>query len=547
MRINTQNYYQYVNEVGVDNFTPGLKKMHDVIDTLTTAGTNWSQYVIYKDRIDKQFEALEMFMDEKMAEKSFNKSSFKKEAFKDEQTTKQTEPSTKSESPAYSQTNKKSEKPLVKKAANKKPQQSDDGDSDDKGYKKPDIKGKSVELISPEVSFIKRFVLLHNKIKTKEQIVGFIRALQKAIIERKIRKTSRYAKMIEGIQSQLVSIYQRMGQEIKLQFSESDLNKYYKIAGAEMVMPSVRFIKAYYSLQGKEVNKHKASNLLNRIEKSINREELSSEDKYFKYIRQIKHSLESFLKQQGKQVLKISEAELNGLEGVLKECGCHDMKGFEYEETDEEELSGMENEIGDKEQPVTNPKQSNKKAPFKTVLNSEQVVNLKSDKLNFTGKWLSFIGNPSKGFTAMIYGKPKLGKSYLAIDFAGYLARNHGKVLYAAYEEGFDDTLQQKLKEKNVVHPNLYVSDYLPSNIKGYGFVFIDSVNRAGLSPEHIQELEAKNPNTSFVYVFQTTKDGKFRGANEHQHNVDVVITIPQKGLAVQNGRYNQGAEMRIF
>lgn len=49
------------------------------------------------------------------------------------------------------------------------------------------------------------------------------------------------------------------------------------------------------------------------------------------------------------------------------------------------------------------------------------------------------------------------------------------------------------------------------------------------------------------VPLFQTTKDGKFRGANSFQHDVDVVIDIPEKGRAVQMGRFNQGGEMYIF
>jgi hypothetical protein len=39
------------------------------------------------------------------------------------------------------------------------------------------------------------------------------------------------------------------------------------------------------------------------------------------------------------------------------------------------------------------------------------------------GKWKELIGDPSVGFTAMVFGKPKMGKSYLCIEFAGYLAR----------------------------------------------------------------------------------------------------------------------------
>jgi predicted ATP-dependent serine protease len=81
----------------------------------------------------------------------------------------------------------------------------------------------------------------------------------------------------------------------------------------------------------------------------------------------------------------------------------------------------------------------------------------------------------------MVFGKPKMGKSYLCMDFAGCLARNHGKVVYVA------------------------------------------------------------------KFVFQTTKEGKFRGANIFQHDVDVVIEVPEKGKAIQMGRFNQGGEIWIF
>jgi len=37
------------------------------------------------------------------------------------------------------------------------------------------------------------------------------------------------------------------------------------------------------------------------------------------------------------------------------------------------------------------------------------------------------------------------------------------------------------------------------------------------------------NPDKSFVFVFQTTKDGKFRGANTFQHDVDSVVAVPEK------------------
>src|SRR6476646_11932527 len=96
------------------------------------------------------------------------------------------------------------------------------------------------------------------------------------------------------------------------------------------------------------------------------------------------------------------------------------------------------------------------------IMNSMDFANMEFDTLGFTGKWLELIGDPSSNFTAMIFGRPKMGKSYLCVDFAGYLARNHGKVLYVANEEKLDATLQMKLNDKDVKHENLFVSDYLP-------------------------------------------------------------------------------------
>jgi len=147
----------------------------------------------------------------------------------------------------------------------------------------------------------------------------------------------------------------------------------------------------------------------------------------------------------------------------------------------------------------------------------------------------------------MIFGKPKMGKSYLCVDFAGYLARHHGNTLYVAREEKLDATLQKKLNDKAVKHPCLDVSDHLPGDLSRYQFIFLDSVNKLGLSPQDLEQLKQENPGKSFIDVHQTTKDGKFRGTNEYQHDVDVVIEVPEKGKAVQFGRFNQGGEIEIF
>ncbi|WP_220248066.1 hypothetical protein [Chitinophaga rhizophila] len=75
----------------------------------------------------------------------------------------------------------------------------------------------------------------------------------------------------------------------------------------------------------------------------------------------------------------------------------------------------------------------------------------------------------------------------------------------------------------------------------------LDSVTRLKLTPEDLRALKESYPGKSFIYVYQVTKTGQFRGSQEAQHDVDVVIEVPEKGRAVQFGRYNQGGEMDIF
>lgn len=186
-------------------------------------------------------------------------------------------------------------------------------------------------------------------------------------------------------------------------------------------------------------------------------------------------------------------------------------------------------------------------SPQVNIMPSTQFANLHFNTIGFKERWLAFIGDPAPGFTAMVFGMPKMGKSYLCVDFAGYLARNHGRVLYVAKEEKLDKTLQDKLKEKDVAHENLTVADGIPTDLSPYDFIILDSVNKLGLTPKDLEKLKADNKGKSFIYVFQCTKGGKFKGNNEFQHDVDVVIEVPEIGKAVQYGRFNQGGEMEIF
>ena len=170
------------------------------------------------------------------------------------------------------------------------------------------------------------------------------------------------------------------------------------------------------------------------------------------------------------------------------------------------------------------------------------------ETLGFQGKWLAFIGDPEPGFTALIYGPPKYGKSYLAIDLAGYLARHHGRVLYLTKEEGIGQTIKDKIQEKGVSNEDLIIGQRgIPEDFHGFDFVVLDSITKLKLKPNDLLQMKAENPGVSFIYTSQVTHNGNAQGSNEFAHDVDVIIQVPKRGYAVQHGRFNQGGELYIF
>lgn len=484
------NYHDILPTIDFTKLPEALRKGHDFVKKVTNNGSHWDNYnasETIKKTVDTYFDKLHDFV-------------------------------SKNKKAVVSKTSKAKHKEGSHANASHKPPLKHTKQT----HKEHDIPEPTlVERIPEELRFIRRFVNLDGKTKTKEEILSFINGLQKAILEKKIRKTSSYAEHIKYIQDRLIDTYNSMGAKIALELKPETHEKLKQIANDEKVMPSVSFIKRYINLNGKAGMKEKAKLLLGLINRAYEKGDINDRDPYIIEMHEIKKNMENYLSEKGVKVLEIEKNTLSGLEGIINGCGCHNLNGIEDEETP------------DPDKPV--------------IMNSMDFANMRFASLGFKGKWLQLIGDPSTNFSVMVFGKPKMGKSYLCVDFAGYLARNHGKVLYIAREEGLDKTLQDKLNEKEVKHPNLYVASALPNSLAFYDFIFFDSVNKLGLKPEDLNRLKAMYPEKSFVYIFQTTKEGKFRGANTFQHDVDSVIEVPEKGKAVQYGRFNQGGEISIF
>jgi hypothetical protein len=403
---------------------------------------------------------------------------------------------------------KKATAPKEKKAISKKPEQKEI---------KVEHEAEGVEKILPEVGFIKRYAGLHGKVKTQDEILRFLNGLQKAILEKRIRKTSSYAAEIEKIQSNLIKCYEKMGDSIEITIDKKTLERFEKIAHSQKTLLSVSYIKQYISLHGKKSVKEKAKELMARVKKAVDNQKITKSDPYADRLQKLYNSLNEYI--QGKTPApQISKTELNGLMGLVG-----------YNQKKSPDLNGVEEES-------ENPE----------VIRSSELAGMEFETIGLQGKYRELIGDPCVGFSAMVYGLPKSGKSTLCIDFAKYLAQHHGKVLYCAIEEKFGYTLKEKVERLHAIDPNLYVSETVPEDLSDYNFVFIDSVSRADLQMDDLLKLRNDNSKTAFVFIFHSTKNGNFKGMNQFAHDVDVIVKT-ENGKAVGNGRFGLGGSINVF
>lgn len=482
--LNTTNYFQKVSNIDWNTVPEALAKGHRLAEGASQ--NNWGPYRS-NENIKRVVDAYMLKLDEYLAQnpvKSVAKS-----------TSEKPKPvkSTPAPKPA-----KKTATPVNKVAP------------------APTYKTDSIEHIDTDVQFIKRYAAMHGKVKSQAQILTLIHSLQKAILERRIRKTSPYAKEIELMQGQLISCYEQMGDMAEIKIDSKNLKRYLEIAHSQAGLLSISLLKAYVSLNGKRDIKDKAERLFNRIKKAVEQGKITKTDKYATKLDTAFQTLKTYIDGDSK-ILNINKAQLNGLMGIVGDDLFSKNKGISGLEDDE---NGM-------------------------IVNSRELLKMDFQTIGLQGKYRELIGDPSVGFFAMVFGLPKSGKSTMCLDFANHLAANHGKVLYCAIEEGFGYTLKEKIERLKAHHSNLFVTDRVPEHLDQFNFVFIDSVSKAGLEVSDMDEMRKMNPNTSFIFIYHTTKEGKFRGVNAHAHEVDVIIEV-EKGKATSTGRFNAGGSLGV-
>lgn len=357
--------------------------------------------------------------------------------------------------------------------------------------------------IPPEITFMRRYIALDGKELNLSRANVLLASLQKAIIGKKIRKTSKYADEIRNIQDNLIKLVNNYEDGTLITIDKDTITDYTEKIQNNYPLDAIRLLKSYAFLIGK--NEDDLPGIQTRAKKIYARlASLPRPGRYTREVEAAKLSLQDFINGSSSSVHSTDFA-LRGLLGLDSAAG----------------LNG----------PVASTALANYQ--FQTVALAPSVRAL--------------IGEPDIPFKILVHGLPGSGKTTLALRIAHSLAEhNHMRVLFVSAEEGVSNKTQKRLDRLNLYSQNLDIAVALPSNLEPYDVVAIDSITALRMTPEELRELYRTNPWVSFILISQSTKSGAARGSLEFEHDVDTTIKCENMVAHVIKNRFGDCSTMRI-
>ena len=484
MKATINNYHKLISEHGAP---ADLKEIHNTF-IRDASENNWEAYKkdeVIKNAVDTYFQAYDNYLEGKSEDKP-------------------------KEKPKAEPKPKKQQKPKPEPKPKPKPKEPK------KGPEPKEHLGRKVGKLRGDIYLIKRFTEIVNREVLFEVASGLLLTLQKCFTDKRVTKKSRYASEVEGIQKTLIQVCNNSGpgKKIEIQVPAAELQALKTIASNQRVYPSMRLIKDYLNLQGQEINHAVARELHDKISHALAvKSEVSPKDPLRARLEEVQGNLAKYLDRKGDFTITYGDAHLRGLQGLT---GLH------------EPVSKLSKTKGG-------------------VISSVDFMKEKYETIGLTGKYKTFLGDLHKGFAIIVYGLPGQGKTTFCLCFAKHLAQHNGKVLFASNEEYGSKTLQDKLVFAGGAHPNLHFSETLDGvNLNAFDFLFIDSIQRLGMSLQAFKALCKKHPHLGIVLVGQVNKKGQMKGAQEWEHEVGATVVVSATKAVTTKNRYNALGEMKV-
>jgi hypothetical protein len=432
------------------------------------------------------------------------------------------------------------------------------------------IAENQVEHLPEEIKIIKRFLLFHGKVKTAQQISSLLDYLQKAIIEKRIRKTSKYSAEIEDIQRMLINAYKATSKmpegvsSMKTSITLVKLQRFTEIVSSYEPLKSVALIKQYINLDSSKQTPDKAKSLWEKMHRFVNLES-NKNDRHIDAVKFLMPHLSNYYTGETDH-LKINEVALSGFLPILARYGLkaakYGAKGvrtgarfikpiIRHTATHVASRTVKAYNTADKKLKRYESKGLNG-AESSGVMSVDAVKSMNFTKIGFTGKLKELIGDACEPTSLFIYGPGGSGKSGLALQIADFLASKNKKIEYVAGEQFNTPTFTELINKTGIKGGDNFkiVKDLNTLPIENFDVIVIDSKDSIGLkNSAEFKELRDAHPTKSWIITSQGTKAGNFTGDEKWRNEVDTLIYC-ENGVAStldDKNRWGAKASIKIY
>jgi hypothetical protein len=202
-------------------------------------------------------------------------------------------------------------------------------DEDDEPAQRKTKRGKKnytyVDTIDEQVKLLRRFKNMAGSKKAvkRQRLLTFIKALQRAIHEKRIRKADHYASEIDTAQKLAIQIYQRTsGVNVDVKVPAAFYERITEISRSEKVRPSVAFLKRFVGFIGKSYNEGGVGmkKLSDTVKFMYERGMIRESDPFYNKVKEAQRALERAIS--NRERINVPAATLSGLNGIIADEGA---------------------------------------------------------------------------------------------------------------------------------------------------------------------------------------------------------------------------------
>lgn len=176
---------------------------------------------------------------------------------------------------------------------------------------KPADTGSKVDRTDMSAKFIAEFVKMLDKPVRGTRLVSYLKRLQKAVLDMQIRKRSKYAELVEMIQTNLVRL---LNSDSRISSTTISLSAESRAKFADFFADnnytSAKLLKEFVGLQDSYVTAKKAKSLVSRMEKALKDGRIGESDPFKS---QVEAAVKKLTKLDENERMTFSASELRGL------------------------------------------------------------------------------------------------------------------------------------------------------------------------------------------------------------------------------------------